>query len=283
MEYSPKKMQQKLNSHQFHFKKNYGQNFIIDRNIIEKIILASQIDNETLVIEVGPGAGSLTVELAQYAKQILCYEIDTTLKPVLEDNLKLYNNVDVIYSDFLKSSPLVDIKKYQYNKLYVIGNLPYYITTPIIMKIVEDHLPVDKLVIMVQKEVGDRFRAKPGTRDYGSFTVFLDYYFDVHKLLDVSRNVFLPKPNVDSIVVEFTRKKEQLPLLDDAFFFQFVRDCFKQKRKTLRNNLKKYDLNILESLLQEQGYSLQDRAEKLPLNVFVVVANKYIESRKSDD
>lgn len=283
MEYSPKKMQQKLNSHQFHFKKNYGQNFIIDRNIIEKIILASQIDNETLVIEVGPGAGSLTVELAQYAKQILCYEIDTTLKPVLEDNLKLYNNVDVIYSDFLKSSPLVDIKKYQYNKLYVIGNLPYYITTPIIMKIVEDHLPVDKLVIMVQKEVGDRFRAKPGTRDYGSFTVFLDYYFDVHKLLDVSRNVFLPKPNVDSIVVEFTRKKEQLPLLDDVFFFQFVRDCFKQKRKTLRNNLKKYDLNILESLLQEQGYSLQDRAEKLPLNVFVVVANKYIESRKSDD
>ena len=283
MEYSPKKMQQKLNSHQFHFKKNYGQNFIIDRNIIEKIILASQIDNETLVIEVGPGAGSLTVELAQYAKQILCYEIDTTLKPVLEDNLKLYNNVDVIYSDFLKSSPLVDIKKYRYNKLYVIGNLPYYITTPIIMKIVEDHLPVDKLVIMVQKEVGDRFRAKPGTRDYGSFTVFLDYYFDVHRLLDVSRNVFLPKPNVDSIVVEFTRKKEQLPLLDDVFFFQFVRDCFKQKRKTLRNNLKKYDLNILESLLQEQGYSLQDRAEKLPLNVFVVVANKYIESRKSDD
>ena len=283
MEYSPKKMQQKLNSHQFHFKKNYGQNFIIDRNIIEKIILASQIDSETLVIEIGPGAGSLTVELAQYAKQILCYEIDTTLKPVLEDNLKLYNNVDVIYSDFLKSSPLVDIKKYQYNKLYVIGNLPYYITTPIIMKIVEDHLPVDKLVIMVQKEVGDRFRAKPGTRDYGSFTVFLDYYFDVHKLLDVSRNVFLPKPNVDSIVVEFTRKKEQLPLLDDAFFFQFVRDCFKQKRKTLRNNLKKYDLNILESLLQEQGYSLQDRAEKLPLNVFVVVANKYIESRNLDD
>lgn len=283
MEYSPKKMQQKLNSHQFHFKKNYGQNFIIDRNIIEKIILASQIDSETLVIEIGPGAGSLTVELAQHAKQILCYEIDTALKPVLEDNLKLYNNVDVIYSDFLKSSPLVDIKKYQYNKLYVIGNLPYYITTPIIMKIVEDHLPVDKLVIMVQKEVGDRFRAKPGTRDYGSFTVFLDYYFDVHKLLDVSRNVFLPKPNVDSIVVEFTRKKEQLPLLDDAFFFQFVRDCFKQKRKTLRNNLKKYDLNILESLLQEQGYSLQDRAEKLPLNVFVVVANKYIESRKSDD
>lgn len=283
MEYSPKKMQQKLNSHQFHFKKNYGQNFIIDRNIIEKIILASQIDNETLVIEIGPGAGSLTVELAQYAKQILCYEIDTTLKPVLEDNLKSYNNVDVIYSDFLKSSPLVDIKKYQYNKLYVIGNLPYYITTPIIMKIVEDHLPVDKLVIMVQKEVGDRFRAKPGTRDYGSFTVFLDYYFDVHKLLDVSRNVFLPKPNVDSIVVEFTRKKEQLPLLDDAFFFQFVRDCFKQKRKTLRNNLKKYDLHVLEALLQEQGYSLQDRAEKLPLNVFVVVANKYIESRKSDD
>ena len=283
MEYSPNKMQQNLNSHQFHFKKNYGQNFIIDRNIIEKIVASSQIDENTLVIEIGPGAGSLTVGLAQHAKQILCYEIDTTLKPVLEDNLKSYKNVDIIYGDFLKSCPLEDIKKYQYTKLYVIGNLPYYITTPIIMKIVEDHLPVDKLVIMVQKEVGDRFRAKPGTRDYGSFTVFLNYYFDVHKLLDVSRNVFLPKPNVDSSVVEFTRKKEQFQLLDDTFFFQFVRDCFKQKRKTLRNNLKGYDLNILESLFQSQGYSLKDRAEKIPLNVFVLVANEYVESRNLDD
>lgn len=280
MEYSPNKMQQNLNSHQFHFKKNYGQNFIIDRNIIEKIVTSCQIDDDTLVIEIGPGAGSLTVGLASHAKQILCYEIDTTLKPVLEDNLKPYQNVDIIYGDFLKSSPIEDIKKYQFSKLYVIGNLPYYITTPIIMKVIEDHLPVDKIVVMVQKEVGDRFRAKPGSRDYGSFTVFLDYYFDVHKLLDVSRNVFLPKPNVDSIVVEFTRKKEQLPLLDDTFFFQFVRDCFKQKRKTLRNNLKMYDLDILEPLFQSHGYSLQDRAEKIPLEVFVSIVNEYIERRK---
>ncbi len=283
MEYSPNKMQQNLNSHQFHFKKNYGQNFIIDRNVIEKIVTSCQIDEDTLVIEIGPGAGSLTVGLAKYAKQVLCYEIDTTLQPVLEDNLKSFANVDIIYGDFLKSTPIEDIKKYQYSKLYVIGNLPYYITTPIIMKVIEDHLPVDKIVVMVQKEVGDRFRAKPGTRDYGSFTVFLDYYFDVHKILDVSRNVFLPKPNVDSIVVEFTRKKEQLELLDDTFFFQFVRDCFKQKRKTLRNNLKNYDLEILELLFQSHGYSLQDRAEKIPLEIFVSVVNGYIERRKQDD
>lgn len=175
-----------------------------------------------------------------------------------------------------------DIKKYQYSKLYVIGNLPYYITTPIIMKVIEDDLPVNKVVIMVQKEVGDRLKASPGTRDYGSFTVFLDYYFEVHKLLDVSRNVFLPKPNVDSIVVEFVRKKDRLTLIDEKFFFQFVRDCFKQKRKNLRNNLKQYDLEILEQLFRSYGFCLQDRAEQIPLEVYVSIANDYVGKREKE-
>lgn len=282
MEYSPNKMQKNLNEHQFHFKKNYGQNFIVDKNIIQKIITSCDIDQETLVIEIGPGAGSLTVALAQYAKQVLCYEIDQTLQPILEENLSDYDNVDIIYDDFLKSNPMQDMKKYQYSKLYVIGNLPYYITTPIIMKVIEDDLPVNKVVIMVQKEVGDRLKASPGTRDYGSFTVFLDYYFEVHKLLDVSRNVFLPKPNVDSIVVEFVRKKDRLTLIDEKFFFQFVRDCFKQKRKNLRNNLKQYDLEILEQLFRSYGFCLQDRAEQIPLEVYVSIANDYVRKREKE-
>ena len=281
MEYSPKKMQENLTDHQFYFKKNYGQNFIIDKNIINKIVQASNIDSDTIVIEVGPGAGSLTLGLAHSAKQVQCYEIDQTLQPILDENLKSVDNVIIYYEDFLKSNPMEHLKDQTYSKLYVIGNLPYYITTPIIMKIIEEQLPVDKMIVMVQKEVGDRFKATPGTRDYGSLTVFLNYYYETRKLLDVSRNVFLPKPNVDSIVVEFSRKKELLPLENETFFFQFVRDCFKQKRKNLRNNLKAYDLEQMEISLKQAGYSLQDRAEKLSLEAFVQVANEYVRKKEN--
>lgn len=280
MEYSPLKMQKNLTSHDFYFKKNYGQNFIIDRNVIDKIVESSQIDEDTLVIEVGPGAGSLTVGLSKNAKQVICYEIDKTLEPVLSENLKDCQNVKIIYQDFLKSQPNEILNNYEYSKLYLIGNLPYYITTPIIMKVIEDKLNVDKVVIMVQKEVGDRFKAQPGSRDYGSLTVFLNYYFQIHKLLDVSRNVFLPKPNVDSIVVEFVKKENQINIVQPDFFFQFVRDCFQQKRKNLRNNLKSYDLKLLEEILKECGYCLQDRAEKISLESFVKIANEYVRKKE---
>ena len=280
MEYSPLKMQKNLTSHDFYFKKNYGQNFIIDRNVIDKIVESSQIDEDTLVIEVGPGAGSLTVGLSKKAKQVICYEIDKTLEPVLSENLKDCQNVKIIYQDFLKSQPNEILNNYEYSKLYLIGNLPYYITTPIIMKVIEDKLNVDKVVIMVQKEVGDRFKAQPGSRDYGSLTVFLNYYFQIHKLLDVSRNVFLPKPNVDSIGVEFVKKENQINIVQPDFFFQFVRDCFQQKRKNLRNNLKSYDLKLLEEILKECGYCLQDRAEKISLESFVKIANEYVRKKE---
>ena len=280
MEYSPLKMKKNLTSHDFYFKKNYGQNFIIDRNVIDKIVESSQIDEDTLVIEVGPGAGSLTVGLSKNAKQVICYEIDKTLESVLSENLKDCQNVKIIYQDFLKSQPNEILNNYEYSKLYLIGNLPYYITTPIIMKVIEDKLNVDKVVIMVQKEVGDRFKAQPGSRDYGSLTVFLNYYFQIHKLLDVSRNVFLPKPNVDSIVVEFVKKENQINIVQPDFFFQFVRDCFQQKRKNLRNNLKSYDLKLLEEILKECGYCLQDRAEKISLESFVKIANEYVRKKE---
>ncbi len=274
MNYSPKKMSQMLNEKNFKFKKKYGQNFIIDENIINKIVENSNIDKNTLVIEIGPGAGSLTKKLAQNAKQVLCYEIDETLKIVLNDLVMEFNNIDIFYQDFLKSNILADLKQYQYEKLYIVANLPYYITTPIIMKVIEDNIPVDKIVVMVQKEVGDRFKATPGTKDYNSLSIFLNYYFDISKLMDVSRNVFLPKPNVDSIVVEFKKNKKNYNIKNEKLFFQLIHDSFQQKRKTIKNNLNKYDLKIVENVLKKYNFDLNSRAEQIPIYVFADISNE---------
>ena len=273
MQYSPIKFKEKMEKYNFNLKKMFGQNFIIDENIINNIITSANIDKDTLVIEIGPGAGSLTYKLSQYSKNVLCYEIDTTLKELLEDNLKECNNVDIIFKDFLKANVLEDIKKYSYKKLYVVANLPYYITTPIIVKFIEDNIPVDKIVVMVQKEVGDRFKAKPNTKEYNSLSIYLNYYFDVKKLLDISKNVFIPKPNVDSIVVEFTKKQNNFKLKDEKLFFNLVKDSFTQKRKTIKNNLKKYNLEKIEEVLKKYNFDLSVRAEQLPIEVFVDISN----------
>lgn len=273
MEYSPKKMKELLEKHGFSLKKKFGQNFIVDENIIDAIINKSGVDKNTLVIEIGPGAGSLTYKLALSSGNVLCYEIDTTLKELLQENISECNNVEIIYKDFLQANIKEDLKKYDYDKIFVVANLPYYITTPIIVKIIEDDIPVDKLVVMVQKEVGDRFKAVPGSKDYGSLSVFLNYYFDVKKLMDVSCNVFLPKPNVDSIVVEFKKRENLLELKDRELFFKLIRDSFSQKRKTIRNNLKGYNLEVVETVLNKYGYDLTVRAEQLPLEIFVNLAN----------
>ena len=273
MEYSPKKMESFLKNKNFNFKKSFGQNFIVDKNIIDNIIKFSLVDKDTMVIEIGPGAGSLTTALAESSKSVLCYEIDDSLKDVLSDSLKNFDNVDIIYQDFLKANVSETLKKYNYDKLYVIANLPYYITTPIITKIIEDKLNVDKIVIMVQKEVGDRLKAQPGSKDYNSLSIYISYYFNVKKLMDVSRNVFLPKPNVDSIVIELSKKENKYKLKNENVFFKLVRDSFAQKRKTLRNNLKAYDLNIIEKVLNKYGYDLSVRAENLSIDIFVDIAN----------
>ena len=273
MNHSPKKMQELLNEKQFTFKKKLGQNFIIDENIIKSIVTKAEVDTDTLVIEIGPGAGSLTSILSESAKNVICYEVDTTLEEVLKENLKNYNNVDIIYGDFLKANVLNDIKKYDYKKLYVIANLPYYITTPIIMKLINDAIPLDKVVVMVQKEVGDRIKAKPGTKEYGSLTVFLNYYFNVKKIMDVSKHVFMPKPNVDSIVLEFTKNKQIRKVNNEQLLFSIIRDSFTQKRKTLKNNLKAYNLDIIEKEVKKVGFDLSVRAEQLSLDVFINIAN----------
>lgn len=273
MEYSPNKMNKFLDENNFNFKKKFGQNFIIDENIINKIVDSSKIDKDTLVIEVGPGAGSLTYKLAMNAKKVICYEIDTTLKDILSDNLKEFDNVEVKYQDFLKSNVKEDIKDEKYKKLYLVANLPYYITTPIITKVIEDEIGIEKVVIMVQKEVGDRFKANVGSKDYNSLTIYLNYYFNIKKLLDVSKNVFLPKPRIDSMVLEFDKKEELLPLKNSKQFFQLVRDSFKQKRKTLRNNLKGYDLDKIEKVLEKHNMDLSVRAEQISMEIFIDISN----------
>lgn len=283
MNYSPTKMKELLEKYGFNFKKNFGQNFIIDENVITNIIRKADVDKNTLVLEIGPGAGSLTYKLSEYAKDVVCYEIDKKLQPVLEETLVGCANVEIIYQDFLKSNVMDILKKYDYNKLYVVANLPYYITTPIIVKLIEDHIPVEKIVVMVQKEVGNRFKATPGSKEYGSLTVFLDYYFDVKKIIDVSKNVFLPKPNVDSIVVQFTKKEQPLKAKSEQHFFQLVRDSFKQKRKTLRNNLKQYNLKIIENVLKQYGHDLTVRAENISLEEFIHISNALTEENHDSD
>lgn len=265
-----------MNTKDFNFKKKYGQNFLRDNSIPRKIVDVSKIPDNTLVIEIGPGAGALTKELAKVAKQVLCYEIDESLEDILDQALLEYTNVSVIYDDFLKRNVLEDLNNYDYEHLYVIANLPYYVTTPIITQLVTSNLEIEKIVVMVQKEVADRFCAKPASREYGSITVFLNYYFDLKKEFLVSKNCFVPKPNIDSMIISLTRKKELLPLKDSTLFFNLIRDSFRFKRKTLRNNLKGYDLKEIEQTLKNYNFDLSVRAEELPLEVFVDISNNLV-------
>ena len=271
MEYSPKNLKEKLNKENFNFKKKFGQNFIVDKNIIKSIINKANINKDTLVIEIGPGAGSLTTELDKVSGHVIAYEIDKTLKPVLEK--QSLNNTTIIYEDFLKRNILEDLKKYNFKYTYVVANLPYYITTPIIIKLIEDKINIDKIVVMVQKEVGDRFKAKPNTKEYNSLSIFLNYYYTVEKILDVSKNVFIPKPNVDSIVVSFTKKENKIKVENEQIFFKLVRDSFKQKRKNLKNNLKNYNLEKIEEVLKKHNLDLSVRAEALSIEIFAEIAN----------
>lgn len=257
----------------FEFKKSLGQNFLIDNNIKRKIVDSASIDSESLILEVGPGNGAITKLLVEKDVPVIAFEIDTRLKSEL-DKIK-GDNLKVIYGDFLNVNLDDVLKNYKYSNIHLIANLPYYITTPIINKVISE-VCIDEMIIMVQKEVGDRFKAKPGTKDYNSLSVFLQYYFDIEKVVLVSKNSFIPRPKVDSIVVKFTRKKELLYVKDEEMFFKFVRDSFKQKRKNLRNNLREYDLIKLENALKKVNKDLTYRAEQMSLEDFVSVFNEII-------
>lgn len=272
MEYSYKTVKNNIEENEFQIKKKFGQNFIIDNNIINNIIEKSEIDNETLVIEVGPGMGALTSKLVLKAKNVIAYEIDKTLIPILE-KLKT-DNLELIFEDFLKRNVKKDLKKYNYKKLYLVANLPYYITTPILIKLIEEKIDVDKIVVMVQKEVGDRFKAKEGSKDYSSLSILFNYNFDITKLMDISRNVFIPKPNVDSIVLLMKKKEEKEAINNIDIFYKLIRDAFQFKRKNLRNNLKNYDLDVIEEVLKKYGFDLNSRAEQINYKIFIEISNK---------
>ena len=262
-----------LDEDNFVYKKKYGQNFLIDTNILDNIIKTSEISSKTLVIEIGVGAAALTKRLCQKAKFVLGYEIDEQLKKPLGQILDEYENCEVIFDDFLKRNIKSDIKKYEYEDIMVIANLPYYITTPIITKFVEEKIDVSKIVVMVQNEVANRFSAKTGTKDYGSLSVFLNYYFDIKKAFFVSRNSFYPRPNVDSAVVVLMRKEKRMKICDENIFFKLVKDSFKQKRKTLKNNLKGYNCEIISNVLEKHRKTLDFRAENITIDEFAEISN----------
>lgn len=257
----------------FKFKKSYGQNFLQDKNIIKSIVEKTNIKENSLVIEVGPGSGALTTELAKVAKNVLSYEIDTRLEETLDENLKEFDNIEIIYDDFLTRDINEDIADYNYDNIYFVANIPYYITTAIVERLIDSKIDFKAITIMIQKEVADRFSAHVKSRDYSSITVFLNYYFDIEKLLYVSRNAFIPKPNVDSEVISLRKKEERKKVNNEEKFFKLVRDSFKFKRKNIRNNLKNYDLKIVEKVLNKYNKDLTARAEELDLDIFIDLAN----------
>ncbi len=253
----------------FNFKKKYGQNFLKHDNIPSKITSLIDVDDDSLVIEIGPGSGALTKHLIKLNCNCLCYEIDDELESTL--NKFRGDNLNIIFDDFMDRDILSDISKYKYNKLVVVGNLPYYITTPIILKILDTIIP-DEMVFMVQKEVALRFSAKNRTKEYGAITVLLNYYFDVSMEFVVKREEFVPVPNVDSAVLKFT-KKDSIENVDMGKFNKVLKDAFKFKRKNLRNNFKDYNKDDIEVILKKYNLDFNNRAEDLPLEAFIEISN----------
>lgn len=252
----------------FTFKKSLGQNFLIDQNMVNKIVDSLEAKESDLIIEIGPGDGSLTKKLKDKKARLLCFEIDQRLKKYLE---KLEDEkTSIIYEDFLKTKLTEFIGKIRYENLFFIGNLPYYITTPIIRKITESNLKIKQMLFMVQKEVGERFMAKPNTKAYNSLTVYLNYHYNISKVVNVSKNCFKPVPNVDSVVLKFEEKERTITPKNVEMFEKVVRDSFRMKRKTLKNNLRNYDIgNMFYDL------KLKDtvRAEELSIEDFIKISD----------
>ena len=268
-----------LKKYNFSFQKKYGQNFLIDTNILERIISESEITKDDCVLEIGPGIGTMTQYLAESAKRVVAVEIDRSLIPILEDTLSGYDNVTVINDDILK----VDIKKLcdEYNDsrpIKVVAKLPYYITTPIIMGLFESHVPLKSITIMVQKEVADRMQQKPGSKDYGALSLAVQYYAKPEIVAEVSPNCFIPKPNVSSAVIRLTRyENPPIEVDDEHFMFSLIRASFNQRRKTLANGLANGGLGLdretVNSMLEKMGLSLTVRGEALTLEQFAKLSN----------
>ena len=277
---NPQKTIEVLQKYNFTFQKKFGQNFLIDPHVLDKIIAAAEITKDDFVLEIGPGIGTLTQYLAEAAREVVAVEIDSSLIPILEDTLSSYDNVSVINEDVLKA----DLKKLAEERnggkpIKVVANLPYYITTPIIMGLFESHVPLKSLTVMVQKEVALRMQAGPGTKDYGALSLAVQYYAEPYLAANVPPNCFMPRPNVGSAVIRLTRFEETpVKVKDEALLFRLIRASFNQRRKTLQNGLVnspelQFSKEQVAAAIETLGVSPSVRGEALTLEQFAALCN----------
>lgn len=277
---NPKKTIEIIQKYEFAFQKKFGQNFLIDTHVLDKIIAAAGVTGDDLVLEIGPGIGTMTQYLAEAARRVVAVEIDSNLIPILKETLKDYDNITVINEDILK----VDIKQIaeEYNggrPIKVVANLPYYITTPIIMGLFESSVPIDNITVMVQKEVADRMQVGPGSKDYGALSLAVQYYAEPYIVANVPPNCFIPRPNVGSAVIRLTRhQKPPVEVQDPELMFKLVRASFNQRRKTLQNGLNNSpDVPFTKEQIAEAiaalGVPAAVRGETLTLQQFAQLAN----------
>lgn len=279
---NPKNTIEIIQKYQFAFQKKFGQNFLIDIHVLDKIISAAGITGDDCVLEIGPGIGTMTQYLAEHAGKVVAVEIDTNLLPILDETLKGYSNVTVINSDILKldMNQLVD----EYNDgrpIKVVANLPYYITTPIIMGLFESNVPIDNITVMVQKEVADRMQVGPGSKDYGALSLAVQYYAKPYIVANVPPNCFIPRPNVGSAVIRLTRYKEPPVQVDEpGVMFRLIRASFNQRRKTLQNGLNNspevpYTKEQIAVAIESLGVPASVRGEALTLEQFAGLSNYF--------
>ncbi len=276
----PQKTIEVLQKYHFNFQKKFGQNFLIDTHVLEKIIAAADVTKDDFVLEIGPGIGTMTQYLCEHARAVAAVEIDKNLIPILGDTLGAYDNVEIINQDILK----VDIRKLADEKnggrpIKVVANLPYYITTPIIMGLFESHVPIDSITVMVQKEVADRMQVGPGTKDYGALSLAVQYYAAPEIVAIVPPNCFMPRPKVGSAVIRLIRHKEPpVQVEDEKLMFRIIRASFNQRRKTLANGLKNsgeltLSKEVIEESITELGVPVTIRGEALSLAQFAELSN----------
>lgn len=284
---NPKNTIEVIQKYQFAFQKKFGQNFLIDPHVLDKIIGAAGVTKEDMVLEIGPGIGTMTQYLAEAAGKVVAVEIDNNLIPILKETLADYDNITIINEDILK----VDIKKLaeEYNggrPIKVVANLPYYITTPIIMGLFESNVPIDNITVMVQKEVADRMQVGPGSKDYGALSLAVQYYAEPYIVANVPPNCFIPRPNVGSAVIRLTRHKEMpVQVTDPKLMFRLIRASFNQRRKTLQNGLNNApDISFTKeqiiAAIESLGVPATIRGEALDLKQFAQLANYFTEHGK---
>lgn len=280
----PKKTTETIQKYQFAFQKRFGQNFLIDSHVLDKIVNAAGITKEDCVLEIGPGIGTMTQYLAEHAGRVVAVEIDTNLLPILAETLKDYSNVTVINEDILKVDMNSLVEEYNNGRpIKVVANLPYYITTPIIMGLFESNVPIENITVMVQKEVADRMQVGPGSKDYGALSLAVQYYASPYIVANVPPNCFIPRPNVGSAVIRLTRYQEPPVQVKDAkLMFRLIRASFNQRRKTLQNGLNNspelsFSKEEIAAVIESLGLPAAVRGEALTLEQFAALANAFTE------